>query len=491
MKLRLQSRSRVHFRSLALLLGLGCAGGLASVSGCTALLGDYEVDGSASSGSEGGLDVFVSDSPVTDSAVTDAGGGDSGDSGDAGCKVVSGGLDLDDAFTVSAGSSHTCAIRQDGALYCWGANNFGQLGVPQVAALSSSKPLKVIFPAALGTARITQVALSEQTSFAVDSQLRLWAWGENTSGLLAIGSADNNPHDVPAVVKTGTAANAPPLLVRKVAPHWYAACALAATGDPMCWGKNFAGELGVPPTAPALNVDSFVPVKAFSFADSPNANAILAVGTGSSATCYASGDVSAGMRCWGTAFGGLLLDTTAASAGVNYAAHTPIITAGGALPFVDVMYGTNYGAVLDKNGRIFTWGSTNNSQHGTGAPPAGTAKSLPGAWISMSTGYVFFCAVDDQKVVRCRGSNTQKQLGRVTASPAEDERMDPVVLANGQNFGNVRSVHAGFFHACAIVQGACGGKGPGQVKCWGQGDKGQLGDGTTGTSVVPVDVKAP
>jgi alpha-tubulin suppressor-like RCC1 family protein len=484
MKLGTRRRGRAFFLTSFLLVVVA--------TGCSAILGDFEVGAGPSTSVEAGGDVAV-DAPTADGSVPLDAAMDGTDAADAGCKIPTGGVVLDDAVTVAAGSTHTCAIRQDGALYCWGANNFGQLGVPQATALSSGKPIKVEFPASLGTARITQVAISELTTFAVDSQLRLWAWGDNEGGLLAIGSTDAVAHDAPAIVKTGATSGAPPLLVRSVAPLWFAACALGATGDVYCWGKNSVGELGASPPAPALGVDSFVPGKAFSLVTSPGPNAILAAGVGSADTCYASGATN-DMICWGGAFSGGLLSnvTPPPNGGVNYSAHTTLVTAGATMPMAQISYGTNYGGALDSKGRLFTWGSTDNAQHGAGgAPAAGTAKVVPGVWTNMSTGYVFLCAVDDMKNVRCRGSNTQMQLGRVATTVPATQLMDPVVLGSGSPLTNVRSVHAGFFHACAILEGACGPKGPGAVKCWGQGTQGELGDGNATSSIVPVDVKAP
>ncbi|WP_437287609.1 RCC1 domain-containing protein [Sorangium sp. So ce406] len=441
--------------------GAGGSGGGASGGG------DGEGGGGASGGGGGG-----------------ASGGGGG--GDPGCRIPPDSPTLADAIMVAAGDSHTCAIRQDGALYCWGDNSFGQLGVPQAMAISSSTPVRVLFPASLGTAAITQIALTERTTFAIDSQLRLWAWGNNETGLLANGAKDSMAHDAPAIVNDGTA----PLLVRKIAPEWYSACALTSTSSIYCWGSNLFSSLG----PDASGEESLVPVKAFTFTATASPRAILARGIGSIGSCFSTGAAEDGLRCWGAIGGGYLLTNTPASSegGVNYSAHMPLIEAGATLPFSEVSYGTNFGCARDDVGGLFCWGTNNSSgQHGAEAPPAGTAAAIPGGWGPMSTGYVFVCAIDDQRRLRCRGSNEQGQLGRSTPMMGDNARMEPVVLGDGTALAQVVAVSAGFFHTCAIVEGACGPTGPGQVLCWGKGTLGQLGDGVGKSSAVPVEVKAP
>lgn len=415
-----------------------------------------------------------------------ASGGGGGGGGDPGCQIPPDSPTLDDAIMVAAGGSHTCAIRQDGSLYCWGDNSFGQLGVPQAMAVSSNTPVRVIFPASLGTATITQIALTEQTTFAIDSQLRLWAWGKNEAGLLANGTRDAMPHEVPAIVNDGAA----PLLVRKIAPQWYSACALTSTSNIYCWGSNFFSNLG-----PAATGDeSLVPAKAFRLTPTAGPRALLAPGIGSLGSCFSTGIDDDGLHCWGAVGGGYLLTDAPASSdgGVNYGAHTPLIDAGATLPLSEISYGTNFGCARDDVGGLFCWGTSNSSgQHGGEAPPAGTAAAIPGVWGPMSTGYVFVCAIDDQRQLRCRGGNDHGQLGRSTPMTGDNARMEPFVLADGTALANVVAVSAGFFHTCAIVEGACGPTGPGRVLCWGQGSLGQLGDGTGTSSVSPVEVKAP
>lgn len=48
--------------------------------------------------------------------------------------------------TMSAGGSHTCALRTDGTVWCWGDNRLGQLGQGSADDDPHSYPLKVLFP---------------------------------------------------------------------------------------------------------------------------------------------------------------------------------------------------------------------------------------------------------------------------------------------------------------------------------------------------------
>lgn len=50
------------------------------------------------------------------------------------------------ALSIAAGNRHTCALLESGDLYCWGANDRGQLGVP--AAPGGAVPVRVVLPAA-------------------------------------------------------------------------------------------------------------------------------------------------------------------------------------------------------------------------------------------------------------------------------------------------------------------------------------------------------
>lgn len=81
------------------------------------------------------------------------------------------------------------------------------------------------------------------------------------------------------------------------------------------------------------------------------------------------------------------------------------------------------------------------------------------------------------------GLNSNGQLGR--PGPAVDPRLAPVTGSGGRGvLGEVRAVAGGGRHSLAVLSG-------GEVVAWGANEDGQLGDGTTRDSAVPVPVRAP
>src|SRR5262249_39843246 len=96
---------------------------------------------------------------------------------------------------------------------------------------------------------------------------------------------------------------------------------------------------------------------------------------------------------------------------------------------------------------------------------------------SLDGSYLAHCALTSVGGVKCWGNNAISELG----SGNNSDSNSPVDVS-GLNTG-VASISgaSGGYHFCALTTG-------GGVKCWGYNDKGQLGDGTTNTSNVPVNV---
>jgi alpha-tubulin suppressor-like RCC1 family protein len=84
--------------------------------------------------------------------------------------------------SVATGASHTCATRSDGALYCWGRNLNGQAGIGAVTVESGCN-VKVA-PQLVGTGYAPKLALGVNHSCALKTNGALHCWGANASGQL-------------------------------------------------------------------------------------------------------------------------------------------------------------------------------------------------------------------------------------------------------------------------------------------------------------------
>jgi alpha-tubulin suppressor-like RCC1 family protein len=108
-------------------------------------------------------------------------------------------------------------------------------------------------------------------------------------------------------------------------------------------------------------------------------------------------------------------------------------------------------------------------------PPSGTGSVPQGPAIAISVGTGFACALTTAGGVVCWGNNDSGELGNgTTAQSAAPAQVSG--LASG-----VVAVSAGYDSACALTNG-------GSVWCWGNDSTGQLGDGSTANSSVPVQV---
>jgi alpha-tubulin suppressor-like RCC1 family protein len=145
-----------------------------------------------------------------------------------------------------------------------------------------------------------------------------------------------------------------------------------------------------------------------------------------------------------------------------------------------VTAGLNHTCALTSTGAIKCWGEDWNGCLGIGyntveaTQPVNVVGFESGAR-HVSAGYNHTCAVDAAGGAWCWGDNWDGQLGATVGI----ESWKPVPVA-GLDHGYV-AVASGDHHTCALSE-------QGTVKCWGDNDWGELGDGTTVSSVMPVDV---
>ncbi|MCC6900968.1 MAG: hypothetical protein IT377_18465 [Polyangiaceae bacterium] len=130
------------------------------------------------------------------------------------------------------GTGHTCAGKTDGTLWCWGFNTQGEIGDGTFDVLKPS-PIEV---ESLGSA-VAEVALGNLHTCAIKTDGTLWCWGYNHSGQLGDGTTDG-PKVLP-VHAAGLGSN-----VARVAAGYGHTCAIKTDGALWCWGANHAGQAG-------------------------------------------------------------------------------------------------------------------------------------------------------------------------------------------------------------------------------------------------------
>ena len=134
------------------------------------------------------------------------------------------------AVTLDSGAFHTCLGMNDGTMYCWGFNKYGQLGnggvsdsnTPQPSPLSSDQ-------------LIMQIGVGLFHSCGLFDSGELACWGDNSFGQLGDGTQIS--HSSPEIITLGT--NATSLSVG----HRHT-CAILDDASLKCWGANEFGQVG-------------------------------------------------------------------------------------------------------------------------------------------------------------------------------------------------------------------------------------------------------
>ncbi|MEV5573152.1 hypothetical protein AB0L06_24175 [Spirillospora sp. NPDC052269] len=202
----------------------------------------------------------------------------------------------------ATGVWHTCAILKNGATWCWGHNEEGELGVG-TKSLGSPKPVQVKgLPATP-----VQLAAGNFHTCAVEPDGSTWCWGENKYGQLGDGTIKiaTKPERV-----VGLAANPVHLVT-----GGYHTCATFADGTMWCWGQNNFGQVGN-----GTNVNAHKPVQVKGLRPSPTL-----VVAGGLHTCAAYSDGA--IDCWGLNATGQLGNAT-----VKPISTTPVAVDGSAKP---------------------------------------------------------------------------------------------------------------------------------------------------------------
>jgi alpha-tubulin suppressor-like RCC1 family protein len=352
---------------------------------------------------------------------------------------------------VSAGVEHACGVDTEGNAWCWGANEFGELGIPAAASpdVCPSRPCSLRPVAVSGGLRFRHVAAGSQFTCGATTGDEVYCWGRNDAGQLGTGSSATG-NSTPAEI-------AGDRRYRQVrAGVGNQACAIATSRAAFCWGS---GRLG--------NGSNFsrTPVLVGGHLDW----AQLSVGAG-----YVCGITTTDNKawCWGINNQGQLGNgTTTARGGPGRSAVGLAVT--------QIEAGSGHTCAVLVNGRAFCWGAgvgvgdgSGTGRHVDPTPVAGTRR-----WDNVSAGVTQSCGVTLAGRGFCWGQGLAGELG----NGSTDARFTPTAVSGNLDF---RVISAGFVFTCGLTE-------DGEARCWGDNSNGQLGDGSGINRLQPVAVAAP
>ena len=345
--------------------------------------------------------------------------------------------------SVAAGWRHSMALRTDGTLWAWGENRFGQLGIGTTN--SAFEPIQVgtdanwqAMSVSLGDPQRTDPYYGDRRyshTLGLRTDGTLWAWGNNQTGQLGLGTqATDPPYGVTQPTRIGTDTD-----WRSVSAGGFHGAAIRADGTLWVWGYTYLA-LGYATNQPAqlrTNVDW----------QSVSAGGFHSMAVRVDGTLWAWGDDNAGQ---------LGVGTSANEYGTRYP------TAPGSAPWlvgtnanwISVASGEYHTVVLRDDGTIWTWGGG-----GLGRTVIGYALNVQVGsstnWLTVDAGHDFTVALRDDGTLWSWGWNEAGLLGIGTIADVNQ----PTQIGTNANW---QSVDAGNIHAIAI-------QADGTLWTWGRG----------------------
>ncbi len=347
------------------------------------------------------------------------------------------------ASDVAAGLEHSCALRPDGQVMCWGRNLNGQIGAGAFGGILASPNLVV------GAKDAVQIAAGGATTCIVQKAGTVQCWGGGDKCQLG-----GQPGDQAKAITVAGLSNVSVVAVGKT--H---VCAMdKATTEVRCWGSNSLGEVG---NGAASSTPVCQPTLALAVKPTTAKVGRMALGGQFSLASNDSGFA----YFWGN-------NDLKQLTGQYAQNHLPQPAAQAISPWKWVTAGHAFACATGPDGQPRCWGDNAKGQV-TGSPSAvveGFPVVVGGAGLlnPLAAGGQHACGVSELGTVKCWGAAASGQLGQGEANASG-------VVTVADLFDTVR-LAAGGDHTCAVDK-------VGQVRCWGAGSFGELGTGQSGPGV--------
>ena len=381
------------------------------------------------------------------------------------------------------GNGYSLALSADGTVYTWGRNEYGQLG-NGVTATNSPVPVAV---KTAGTPMegktIVQISAKVWYALALASDGTVYSWGFNSWGQLGNGTSGTaNNASAPVAVKTAGTPMEGKTIVQVAAGATHS-LALATDGTIYAWGKNEYGQLGNDSTT-----NSPVPVAVKTAGTPMDGKTIIQIHAGYEHSLALASDGT--VYAWGRNNSGQLGKNDATDTHIPAAVQTLGTPMAGKV-IVQLAAGNSQSMALASDGTVYTWGWNQYGQLGNGTTTNSripvavvtTGTPLAGKTISqIAAGNAHALAMTDDGAIYSWGWNQYGQLGNGTTT---NSRIPVAVVTTGTPLAGktiIQITSGGSPNSLVLAD-------DGAMYTWGWGQYGQLGDSTIGTDAkVPVAV---
>ena len=287
-----------------------------------------------------------------------------------------------DYTTVSAGKNFGCGITTASRLYCWGNDQFGQVGNGADGA-GETPSLAVT----VKNERFSMVSAGAEHACALNLGGRAFCWGSDSHGQLGDHHKINSTTPIPIVDSL--------LVFSTISAGGRHTCGLTVSGTALCWGDGRKGQLGN-----GFVGTSDVPVLV------STGLSFVAISAGESHTCAI--DVASNMHCWGAdTLGQLGIGSPAAMQ------LTPVLVGGGG-GFTAVAAGDFHTCGIAA-GQVRCWGQSQFGEVGDGnvlLHTVLTPNTVTGIQaVAITAGSSHTCAMSTAGQAMCWGSNRWGALG--------------------------------------------------------------------------------
>ena len=376
----------------------------------------------------------------------------------------------------SAGFTN-CAFGSDNKTYCWGANNYGQIG--DGTTTNQSTPTAVTPPS--GGSSFEFISVGTVNTCGMGDDGNAYCWGGNTDG--QIGDGTTTQHTTPATVNTATgytplgpeiecpeclAENVPNAPLARGDGSW--TCALNSSGNAYCWGRNFSGLGDGSSTTSTTPLAATMPADVtFTHLTMYDDRTACAIGTDGNGYCWGSGN-SGGLG------NGDELDRM----------QPTMMSMPAGVTFTDIDMGSSFACAVGDNGKVYCWGQNDYSQLGDGTttdsstPLAAPFPSGVTSYTDVTTGFNHVCALGNDSKAYCWGQNNYGQLGDNSTT----DRTAPTEVITPSGVSGFTRIMSSGRVTCALGDNE-------KAYCWGRNDQGQLGIGSTLDRVIPSEITLP